>query len=89
MKSPPVKVGESESRIPSLGREDLLEEEMANHSSILPGKPHGRRSLAGYRLWDRRARHDWINLARTHGREQSLRVAVLWGFMATGRPGGP
>ena len=25
----------------SLGREDLLEKEMATHSSILPGKSHG------------------------------------------------
>ena len=31
-----------------LGQEDPLEEEMATHSSILPGKFHGQRSLAGY-----------------------------------------
>ena len=30
-----------------LGREDLLEDEMATHSSILAGKSHGQRSLAG------------------------------------------
>ena len=36
---------------PSLGWEDALEEEMATHSSILPGKSHGQRSLAGYSLW--------------------------------------
>ena len=29
------------------GSEDPLEEEMATHSSILPGTPHGQRSLAG------------------------------------------
>ena len=28
-----------------LGREDPLEQEMATHSSILPGKFHGQRSL--------------------------------------------
>ena len=31
----------------SLGREDLLEKEMATHSSILAWRPHGQRSLAG------------------------------------------
>ena len=37
-----------ETRVQSLDREDLLEKEMATHSSILPGKSHGQRSLAGY-----------------------------------------
>ena len=38
-----------ETRVPSLGREDPLEEEMATHSSILAWKKsHGQRSLAGY-----------------------------------------
>ena len=31
-----------------LGQEDPLEVEMATHSSILPRKSHGQRSLAGY-----------------------------------------
>ena len=31
-----------------LGREDPLEEGMATHTSILPGKSRGPRSLAGY-----------------------------------------
>ena len=30
-----------ETWVPSLGQEDPLEEEMAMHSSILPGKFHG------------------------------------------------
>ena len=34
--------------VQSLGWEDPLEEEMAIHSSILPGKSHGEKSLAGY-----------------------------------------
>ena len=34
--------------IRSLGREDPVEEEMAIHSSILPEKSHGQRSLVGY-----------------------------------------
>ena len=35
----------------SLGWEDPLEEGMATHSSILPGEPHGQKSLAGYSPW--------------------------------------
>ena len=34
--------------VQSLGCEDPLEEGMATHSSILPGEPHGQKSLAGY-----------------------------------------
>ena len=34
--------------VQSLGWEDPLEEEMATHSSILPGESHGQRSLVGY-----------------------------------------
>ena len=40
-----------ETLVPSLGQEDPLEKEMATHSSILPGKSHGQRSLVGYSLW--------------------------------------
>ena len=36
-----------ETQLQSLGEEDLLKE-MATHSSILPGKSHGQRSLVGY-----------------------------------------
>ena len=41
-----------ETRIQSLVWEDALEEEMATHSCILPGKSHGQRSLAGYSSLD-------------------------------------
>ena len=40
-----------ETRVQSPGWEDPLEEEMATHSSILPGESHGQRSLAGYSQW--------------------------------------
>ena len=41
-----------ETQVQSLGQEDLLEKEMATHSStLLPGKFHGRRSLAGCNPW--------------------------------------
>ena len=38
-----------ETQVQYLGRKDLLEKEVATHSSILPGKSHGWRSLVGYR----------------------------------------
>ena len=37
-----------ETWVRSLGGEDPLEEEMATHSSLLPGESHGQRSLEGY-----------------------------------------
>jgi len=40
-----------ETWLQSLGREDLLEEEMATHSSILAWKIHGQRSPADYSSW--------------------------------------
>ena len=43
-----------ETPVQSLGWEDLLEKEMATHSSILAGKSHGQRSLAGYSPWGHR-----------------------------------
>ena len=36
-----------ETQIQSLGWEDPLEKEMATHSSTLPGKSHGQRSVVG------------------------------------------
>ena len=40
-----------ETRVQPLGWEDLLEKEMATHSSIWSGKSHGQRSLVGYSPW--------------------------------------
>ena len=40
-----------ETQVRSVGGEDPLEKEMATHSSILPGKSHGQRSLAGCSPW--------------------------------------
>ena len=47
-----------ETQVQSLGWKDPLEKEMAAHSNILPGKSHGRRSLAGYSPLGHRVRHD-------------------------------
>ena len=43
-----------ETRVQSLGWEDPLEKELVVHSSILPGKAHGQRSLEGYSPWGRK-----------------------------------
>ena len=40
-----------ETWVQSLGQEDSLEKEMVTQSSILAGKSHGQRSLAGYCTW--------------------------------------
>ena len=37
--------------VQSLGREDLLEKEIATHSSTLAEKSYGQRSLGGYSPW--------------------------------------
>ena len=48
VKNPSVNLGDTGS---NPGLEDLLEEGMATHSSILAWKSHGQRSLAGYNPW--------------------------------------
>ena len=50
VKNLPAMQETQEMQVRSLGLEDPLEEEMATHSSILPGKSHGQRSLVGYSL---------------------------------------
>ena len=50
-----------ETQVQSVGQENPLEKEMATHSSILLGKSHGQRSLAGYSLWScKRVRHNLV-----------------------------
>ena len=40
-----------ETWVQPLGQEDPLKKEMATHSSVLAGKSHGQRNLAGYSPW--------------------------------------
>ena len=40
--------------VQSLGQEGLLEKDVATHSSIFAGKPHGWRILVGYSPWGRK-----------------------------------
>ena len=51
VKNPPAM---QETRVRSLGWEDLLEKKMTTHSSILTGKSHEQRSLADYSPWGRK-----------------------------------
>ena len=44
--------------VQSLGREDLLEKEMATHSSVLPGKSHGQEPGGLQSIASQRVRHD-------------------------------
>ena len=46
VKNPPANAGMQETQVRSLGWEDPLEKEMQPTVVLLPGKPHGRRSLA-------------------------------------------
>ena len=40
-----------ETRVRSLGQEDLLEKEMTTHSRVFARKSHGQKSLASYSPW--------------------------------------
>ena len=51
-----------ETWVRSLGQEDPLKEEMANHSTILAWKAYGQRSLADYSPWDCKR----VRLLHTH-----------------------
>ena len=43
-----------DTRVQSLGWKDLLEKEMATHSSVLAWKIHGQKNLVGYSPWGRK-----------------------------------
>ena len=45
VKNPPASARDIRDSVPSLGREDSLEEGMATFSAFLPAESHGRRSL--------------------------------------------
>ena len=75
-----------ETWVPSLGWEDLLEEDMAAPSSL--DNPHEQRRLAGYRPWVWKSRTWW---ATQHSRAQHSKMNPLssWVTQSTmGFPGG-
>ena len=51
VKNPPAIQELQETWVQPLGREDLLEQEMAPTPVLLPRKSHGQRSLVGYGPW--------------------------------------
>ena len=51
VKNPPCSAGTIGAPVRSLDWENPLEKEVATHSSILPEKSHGQRSLVGYSPW--------------------------------------
>ena len=57
VKNPPASAGDAGS-IPDLGRSP--EGKIATHSSILPGKSRGQRSLVGYSPWGRGVGRDLV-----------------------------
>ena len=63
-------------RIRSLSWEDPLEEGMATHSSVLPGRSHGQRSLAGYSPWGQKESDVTWQL----NQQQCVRVRI-WMYM--------
>ena len=67
VKNPPAM---QETSVQSLGWEDLLEEGMATHSSIIPGKSHGQKSLEDYSPWGRKEL-DEIETHMTTKRQES------------------
>ena len=67
VKNPPATQEVQETRVPSLGREDLLEEGTAPTPVLLPGGSHGPRSLVGPSPWGRRQSHTTERLSmRAH-----------------------
>ena len=66
-----------EKSVQSLCREDPMEEEMAAHSSILPGKPYELWSLVRWSLWGRkRVRYD---LATKTTNSNNKNEILFWG----------
>ena len=64
-----------ETQVWSLGQEDPMEKEMATHSSILAGEPHGQWSL-GYSPPGGRVRHEWA--AKQQQKASQWRQTVNW-----------
>ena len=80
----PASVGEAGSWVWSLGREDLLEEEMAMHSSILASKKisktevPGRLQSMGHRVWCNWAHMHGTSLKKYHLPSASSITSLIW-----------
>ena len=70
-----------ETSLESLDLQDLLEEEMATHSSYsCRENPHGQRSLEGYSPWGHRG-SDITKHLRLHKHTKSLNSLVFFSFI--------
>ena len=71
-----------ETWVRSLGREDPLEKEMATHSSNLPQKFRGLRSLVGYSPWGRKeldtTEQLHFHFLQLQGTDEKIRYSILW-----------
>ena len=62
IKNPPASAGEIETRVPSLGQEDPLEEATGTHSSVLAWRILWAEEPSP---WDRTESDNWSGLAHT------------------------
>ena len=68
----------------SLGWEDPQEEGMATYSSILPGKSHGQRSLAGYSPWGHKELDTTERVTRYRVRQEWRLAQQCWSHSLSG-----
>ena len=68
-----------ETWVRSLGWEDLLEEGMATHSSVLVENPNGQRSLRGYSPWGHKESDttEWLSTQKLRSGIISILLRVL------------
>ena len=65
VKKPASSAADARDAVRSLGQEDLLEEEMGTHSSVLAWEIAGQRSLVGHSPWGQ-SELDMIEQLNTH-----------------------
>ena len=64
---------------------------MSPHSSTLPGKSHGQRSLVGCGPWGRTRLSDFTFIFHFHALEKEMEThssVLAWRIPGTGEPGG-
>ena len=77
VKNVPAVQERKEMQVQSLGQENPLEEEIATHSSFLPGKLRGKRSLVGYSPWSHKDSDMTEQLSTQIGSQEWKRANVL------------
>ena len=81
VKNPPAT---QETRVPSLGRKDPLEESMAPHSSIFPRESPWTKEPGGLQsMGSQRVRHDWVTFTHycsTVAEPKNPKLFIVWPF---------